>query len=72
MASAMANQVEPFADVRDLLAQLSRNAPPPGTTLLRNVWLSTHPKFSPVLVAVAGRTEPATGKLRGYGFCLKT
>ena len=44
MASAKANRVEPFAYVRDLLVQLSRNAPPPVTTLLPDAWLATHPE----------------------------
>ena len=30
MASTMANQVEPFAEVRNLMVQLSGNAPPSG------------------------------------------
>ena len=34
MASAKANQVEPFAYVRDLLVQLSSNSPPPAADLL--------------------------------------
>jgi hypothetical protein len=42
MASAKANHVEPFADVLDLLIQLSRNAPPPVITLLPDAWLPTH------------------------------
>lgn len=39
MAGAKANQVEPFAYVRVLLIQLSRNAPLLVTTLLPDAWL---------------------------------
>jgi hypothetical protein len=44
MASAKANLVEPFAYLRDLLVQLSRNSPPLVTTLLPDAWLATHPE----------------------------
>jgi transposase len=44
MASAKANQVEPFAYVRDLLGELSYNAPPPVRKLLPDAWLATHPE----------------------------
>jgi len=44
MASAKANQVEPFADVRDLLIQLSGHSPPAAATLLSDAWLGTHPE----------------------------
>lgn len=57
MASAKANQVELFAYVRDLLGQLSRNAPPPVTTLLPDAWLATRN------LAGAGRGSWA------HGFC---
>jgi hypothetical protein len=43
MASAKANQVEPFAYVRDLLVQLSRHSPPAVAALLPNTWLAAHP-----------------------------
>ena len=43
MASAKANQVEPFAYVRDLLTQLSRNTPPAVGALLPDAWLAAHP-----------------------------
>ena len=45
MASAKANQVEPFAYVRDLLVQLSRHSPPAIAALLPNTWLAAHPEF---------------------------
>jgi transposase len=44
MASAKANQVEPFAYVRDLLVQLSRHSPPAVATLLPDAWLAAHPE----------------------------
>jgi transposase len=44
MASAKANQVEPFAYVRDLLVQLSRYSPPAVAALLPNTWLTGHPE----------------------------
>jgi hypothetical protein len=44
MASAKANQVEPFAYVRDLLNQLSRCSPPAVATLLPDAWLAAHPE----------------------------
>jgi hypothetical protein len=44
MASAKANQVEPFAYVRDLLSQLSRCSPPAVATLLPDSWLGAHPE----------------------------
>ena len=44
MASAKANQVEPFAYVRDLLVQLSRYSPPAVATLLPDAWLAAHPE----------------------------
>ncbi len=62
MASAKANQVEPFAYVRDLLVQLSRHSPPAVAALLPDAWLAAPPGISPVLVAVAGRPDGATPK----------
>ena len=44
MVSAKANQVEPFAYVRDLLVQLSRNSPPAVAALLPDTWLATNPE----------------------------
>ena len=44
MASAKANQVEPFAYVRDLLVQLSRHSPPSAAAILPNTWLAGHPE----------------------------
>ena len=44
MASTKANQVEPFAYVRDLLAQLTHNSPPAAATLLPDAWLAAHPE----------------------------
>ena len=44
MASAKANQVEPFAYVRDLLSQLSGRSPPAVATLLPDAWLAAHPE----------------------------
>jgi hypothetical protein len=44
MASAKANQVEPFAYVCDLLTQLSRNTPPAVVALLPDAWLGAHPE----------------------------
>jgi hypothetical protein len=45
MASAKANQVEPFAYVRDLLCQLSGCSPPAVATLLPDTWMAAHPGF---------------------------
>ena len=45
MAGAKANQVEPFAYVRDLLSQLSGCLPPAVATLLPDAWLAAHPEF---------------------------
>jgi transposase len=44
MASAKANQVEPFAYVRELLSQLSGCLPPAVAALLPNAWLAAHPE----------------------------
>ena len=44
MASAKVNQVEPFAYVRDLLIQLTRNSPPVVATMLPEAWLPAHPE----------------------------
>lgn len=44
MASAKANQVEPFAYVRDLLVRLSGNHPDDLSELLPDQWLQTHPE----------------------------
>ena len=44
MASAKANQVEPFAYVRDRLRQLSRCSPPAVAALLPDIWLVAHPE----------------------------
>lgn len=44
MASAKANQVEPFAYVRDLLSQLSGCSPPEVAALLPDAWLVAHPE----------------------------
>jgi hypothetical protein len=44
MASAKANQVEPFAYVRDLLSQLSGCSPPAFAELLPDAWLVAHPE----------------------------
>lgn len=43
MASAKANQVEPFAYVRDLLVQLSGKSPGELAELLPDAWLKSHP-----------------------------
>jgi len=43
-ASAKANQVEPFAYVRDLLSQLSGCSPPAVAKLLPDAWLAAHPE----------------------------
>jgi hypothetical protein len=45
MASAQANQVEPFAYVKSLLSQLSGCAPPAVAMLLPNIWLAAHSEF---------------------------
>lgn len=42
MASAKANQVEPFAYVRDLLSQSSGCSPSGGAALLPDAWLVAH------------------------------
>ena len=44
MASAKANQVEPFAYVRDLLVQCSGEPPEDLSHLLPDVWLKAHPE----------------------------
>lgn len=44
MASAKANQVEPFAYVQDLLNQLSGCSPSAVATLLPDAWLMAHPE----------------------------
>lgn len=43
MASAKANQVEPFAYVRDLLVQFSGKRPDDLSDLLPDAWLKMHP-----------------------------
>ena len=43
MASAKANQVEPFAYVRDLLVQLCRSRSQDVSELLPDAWLKSHP-----------------------------
>ena len=43
MASAKANQVEPFAYVRDLLVQLSPTTPTAVAAMLPDAWLAAHP-----------------------------
>jgi hypothetical protein len=43
MASAKANQVEPFTYVRDRLIQLSSCSPPAVAALLPDAWLVAHP-----------------------------
>ena len=44
MARAKANQVEPFAYLRDPLAQLSRTTLAAVAALLPDAWLATHPE----------------------------
>jgi len=44
MASVMAEQVEPFAYVRDLLRQLPSCSSRKNAVLLPGVWLSAHPE----------------------------
>lgn len=44
MASAKANQAEPFAYVRDLLMRLSGKQPDDLSELLPDKWLTTHPE----------------------------
>jgi transposase len=44
MASAKANQVEPFAYVRDLLVRLSSQPPIDLSGLLPDEWLKMHPE----------------------------
>ena len=44
MASAKANQAEPFAYVRDLLSKLTGCSSPAVATLLPDAWLATHPE----------------------------
>ena len=45
MASANANQVEPFAYVRDLLVRLSGSQPDDLAELLLDQWLQSHPEL---------------------------
>jgi transposase len=44
MASAKADQVEPFAYVRDLLGKFSAERPDDLSALLPDQWLKTHPE----------------------------
>lgn len=44
MASAKANQVEPFAYIRELLNRLSGDSVHDYAELLPNAWLAVHPK----------------------------
>ena len=44
LASAKANQVEPFAYVRDVVEGFSKNAEPDLTRLLPGAWLAAHPE----------------------------
>ena len=44
MASAKANQVEPFAYVRDLLVQLSAPFAACGRDAASDAWLAAHPE----------------------------
>jgi hypothetical protein len=44
LASAKANQVEPFAYVRNLFARLSGHSPPAAAALLPDAWLTAHPE----------------------------
>lgn len=44
LASAKANQVEPFAYVRDLVDTFAQEAEPDLTQLLPNAWLAAHPQ----------------------------
>lgn len=44
MASAKANQVEPFAYVRDLIDTFAKETMPNLTRLLPSAWLTTHPE----------------------------
>ena len=44
LASAKANQVEPFAYVRDLLVELSGHSPPAAAAILTDSWLKAHPE----------------------------
>lgn len=44
MASAKANQLEPFAYVRDLIDCFSKESESDLTRLLPNTWLATHPE----------------------------
>ena len=43
LASAKANQVEPFAYVRDLIATFASDSDPDLTRLLPTAWLTNHP-----------------------------
>ena len=44
LASTKANQVEPFAHVRDLLVQSSGHSPPAAAALRPDAWLTAHPE----------------------------
>ncbi len=44
IASAKSNEVEPFADVRALLRELTGNGPADLSALLSDIWLKTHPE----------------------------
>ena len=76
MASAKANQVEPFAYVRRSTESVVRLLAARGCDAASGRLVGGAPGISPVLVAVAGRTGCCdTEKLifDGYsGFCLKT
>jgi hypothetical protein len=60
MASAKANEVEPFIYVRDLLTQLSCNTSPAAGGAASRRLVDSPPGSSPVLVAIGRRSDPAT------------
>ena len=47
LASAKASHFEPFAYLRGLLVQLSRNSSPAVAALLPDAWQVTHPEAPP-------------------------
>jgi hypothetical protein len=66
MASAKANQIEPFAYVRNLLTQLSGCSPSTVAALLPDTWLMAHPESRRCWSQVDG---PTTAEMRTIQSC---
>jgi hypothetical protein len=68
LASAKANQVEPFAYVRDLLVQLSGYSPPAGAVRLPDAWLTAQ-SFSVMEPAKRPPHDRRQQPREGINFC---